>query len=187
MFVSIRGRSCGVANIRNRFLKFARKAYSIPIVFVSIAIYSYWWQGICSDRKIFESSLNIRKGFTEIRQTDRKLRKKFAGIRKKFGSIRNHLKGLTFSVILLGNRIISGEYAANINVLHSQDIRHSVRVAYYSQRDTNDRECLRTPSNIWRSLRLVANCIRKPIRHYLANLPRIYFFTFARIFATVWD
>ena len=28
MFVSIRGRSCGVANIRNRFLKFARKAYS---------------------------------------------------------------------------------------------------------------------------------------------------------------
>ena len=54
---------------------------------------------------------------------------KFVGIRKKFGSIRNHLKGLTFSVILLGNRIISGEYAANINVLHSQDIRHSVRVA----------------------------------------------------------
>ena len=59
----------------------------------------------------------------------RKLRKKFAGIRKKFGSIRNHLKDLTFSVILLGNRIISSEYAANINVLHSQDIRHSVRVA----------------------------------------------------------
>ena len=28
MFVSIRGRSCGVANIRNRFLKFAREAYS---------------------------------------------------------------------------------------------------------------------------------------------------------------
>ena len=28
MFVSIRGISCGVANIRNRFLKFARKAYS---------------------------------------------------------------------------------------------------------------------------------------------------------------
>ena len=26
--LSIRGRSCGVANIRNRFLKFARKAYS---------------------------------------------------------------------------------------------------------------------------------------------------------------
>ena len=75
------------------------------------------------------SSLTIRKEFTRIRQTDRKLRKKFAGIRKKFGSIRNHLKGLTFSVILLGNRIISGEYAANINVLHSQDIRHSVRVA----------------------------------------------------------
>ena len=65
----------------------------------------------------------------EIRKTDRKLRKKFAGIRKKFGSIRSHLKGLTCSVILLGNRIISGENAANINVLHSQDIRHSVRVA----------------------------------------------------------
>ena len=48
---------------------------------------------------------------------------------KKFGSIRNHLKGLIFSVILLGNRVISGEYAANINVLHSQDIRHSVREA----------------------------------------------------------
>ena len=28
MIVSIRGRSCGVANIRNRFLKFARKACS---------------------------------------------------------------------------------------------------------------------------------------------------------------
>ena len=82
----------------------------ILIVFVSIAIYSYWWQGICSDRKTFVRSLNIRKGLPEIRQTDRKLRKKFAGIRKQFGSIRNHLKGLTFSVILLGNRIISGEY-----------------------------------------------------------------------------
>ena len=56
----------------------------------------------------------------EIRQTDRKHRKKFAGIRKKFGSIRNHLKGLTFSVILLGNRNISGEFAANIIFLHSQ-------------------------------------------------------------------
>ena len=56
----------------------------------------------------------------EIRQTDRKLRKKFAGSRKKFGSIRNHLKGLTFSVILLGNRIISGEFAAKIIFLHSQ-------------------------------------------------------------------
>ena len=33
----------------------------------------------------------------------------------------------------------------------------------------NDRECLRTPTNVWRSLcdhcELVANCIRKPIRH----------------------
>ena len=28
MFVSTRGRSCGVANIRNRFLRVARKAYS---------------------------------------------------------------------------------------------------------------------------------------------------------------
>ena len=73
--------------------------------------------------------LTFAKDSHEIRQTDRKLRKKFAGIRKKFGSIRNHLKGLTFSIILLGNRIISGEYAANIKVLHSQDIRHSVRVA----------------------------------------------------------
>ena len=72
--------------------------------------------------------LTFAKDSPKIRQTDRKLRKKLAGIRKKFGSIRNHLKGLTFSVILLGNRIISGEYAANINVLHSQDIRHSVRV-----------------------------------------------------------
>ena len=73
--------------------------------------------------------LTFAKVSHKIRQTDRKLRKKFAGIRKEFGSIRNHLKGLTFSVILLGNSIISGEYAANINVLHSQDIRHSVRVA----------------------------------------------------------
>ena len=87
-----------------------------------------------------------------MRQTDRKLRKKFAGIRKKFGSIRSHLKGLTFSVILLGNRIrFYGEYAANINVLHSQYVRHSVRVSSYSQRHTNDRECLRTPTHIWRS------------------------------------
>ena len=65
----------------------------------------------------------------EIRQTDRKLRKKFAGLRKKFGSIRNHLKGLSFSVILLGNRIISGEFPANINFFSRKDIRHSVRVA----------------------------------------------------------
>ena len=47
----------------------------------------------------------------------------------KFGYIRKHFKGLTFSVIILGNRTISGEYDANINVLHSQDIRHSVIVA----------------------------------------------------------
>ena len=73
--------------------------------------------------------LTFAKDSHEIRHTDRKLRKKFAGIRTKFGSIRNHLKGLTFSVISLGNRFISGEYAANINVLHSQDFRHSVRVA----------------------------------------------------------
>ena len=73
--------------------------------------------------------LTFAKDSHEIRQTNRKLRKKFAGIRNQFGSIRNHLKGLTFSVILLGNRIISGKYAANINVLHSQDIRHIVRVA----------------------------------------------------------
>ena len=46
--------------------------------------------------------LTFAKDSHEIRQTDRKLRKKFAGIRKKLGSIRNHLKGLTFSVILLG-------------------------------------------------------------------------------------
>ena len=59
--------------------------------------------------------LPFAKDSQEIRQTDRKLRKKFAGIRKKFGSICNHLKGLTFSVILLGNRIISGEFAANIH------------------------------------------------------------------------
>ena len=65
----------------------------------------------------------------KIRQIYRKLRKKFAGLRKKFGSIRNHLKGLTFSVILLCTCIISGEFASNINVLHSQDIRHSVTVA----------------------------------------------------------
>ena len=84
---------------------------------------------MCSDRKTFVIVLTFAKDSTEIRQTGRKLRKTFAGIRKKFGSIRNHLEGLTFPVILLGNRIISGEYAANINVLHSQDIRHSVRVA----------------------------------------------------------
>ena len=60
--------------------------------------------------------LTFAKDSPEIRQTDRKFRKKFAGIRKKFGSIRNHLKGLTFSVNLLGNRIISDEYAANINL-----------------------------------------------------------------------
>ena len=76
------------------------------------------------------SVLTFAKDSPNIRQTDRKLRKKLAGIRKKFGSIHNHLKGLTFSVILLGNRIISGEYAANINVLHSQDIRHSVRIIF---------------------------------------------------------
>ena len=40
VFVSIRGRSCGVVNIRNMFLKFDRKAYSYCFrnIFVSIAI-----------------------------------------------------------------------------------------------------------------------------------------------------
>ena len=99
------------------YIKFARKAYSYCFrdIFVSIARYSYWWQCIYSDRKTFVIFFfTFAKDSQEIRQTDRKLRKKFAGIRKKFGSIRNHLKGLTFSVILLGNRIISGEFAANI-------------------------------------------------------------------------
>ena len=81
-----------------------------------------------SDCRIFGPSMFFRISGLPPLLSDRKLRKKFAGIRKKFGSIRNHLKGLTFSVILLGNHIISGEHAANINVLHSQDIRHSVRV-----------------------------------------------------------
>ena len=138
--------------------------------------------------------LTFAKDSHEIRHTDRKLGNKFAGIRKKFGSIRNHLKCLTFSMILLGNRIISGEYAANINVLHSQDIRHSVRVYSIIFATPHKRPRMLTNTYeylaiILRSLRLVANCIRKPnspyISHYLANLPRIYFFTFARIFATV--
>ena len=76
--------------------------------------------------------LTFAKDSQEIRQTDRKLRNKFAGIRNKFASIRYHLKGLTFSLILLGNRIISGEFAANIEGLMfyiRKDIRHSVRVA----------------------------------------------------------
>ena len=72
--------------------------------------------------------LTFAKDSQEIRQTDRKLRNKFAGIRNKFASIRYHLKGLTFSLILLGNRIISGEFAANIIVYIRKDIRHSVRV-----------------------------------------------------------
>ena len=37
----------------------------------------------------------------------------------------------------------------------------------------NDRECLRTSTNVWRSLcdhcELMANCIRKPIRHAFAT------------------
>ena len=37
----------------------------------------------------------------------------------------------------------------------------------------NDRECLRTSTNVWRSLcdhcELMANCIRKPIRHTFAT------------------
>ena len=37
----------------------------------------------------------------------------------------------------------------------------------------NDRECLRTSTNLWRSLcdhcELMANCIRKPIRHTFAT------------------
>ena len=72
--------------------------------------------------------LTFAKVSQEIRQTDRKLRKKIAGSPKKFGSIRNHLKSLTFSVILLGNRIISGEFAANIIFLHSQGYFFGVRI-----------------------------------------------------------
>ena len=90
------------------FLKFARKAYSAS-------------QYILIDGKAFvvivrhsQVFLTFAKDSQEIRQADRKLCKKFAGIRKEFGRIRDHLKGLTFSVILLGNRIISGEFAANI-------------------------------------------------------------------------
>ena len=160
MFVSIRGRSCGVANIRNMFLKFARKAYSYCFrnIFVSIARYSYWWQGIGSDRKTFVSILIIRKGFTRNSAnwllSNRKLRKKFA-------SIHNHLKGLTFSVILLGNRIISGEFATNINFLHSQGFspqcESSILFATPHERPrmlTNTYECLAITLWSLRSLRI---------------------------------
>ena len=41
------------------------------------------------------------------------------------------------------------------------------------QHHMNDRECLRTSTNVWRSLcdhcELMANCIRKPIRHTFAT------------------
>ena len=46
--------------------------------------------------------------------------------------------------------------------------------AWYSQHHMNDRECLQTPRNVWRSLcdhsELMANCIRKPIRHSVRPL-----------------
>ena len=74
-----------------------------------------------------------------------------------FASIRNHLKGLTFSVILLGNRIISGEFAANNFFYIRKDIRDSVRVSYYSQLHTNDRQCLRTPTNVGDHIAIIAN------------------------------
>ena len=62
------------------------------------------------------SILNILKGFTINSANCLLSNRKF---RKKFASNRNHLKGLTFSVILLGNLFISGEFAANISFLHS--------------------------------------------------------------------
>ena len=43
-----------------------------------------------------------------------------------------------------------------------------------SQHPMNDRECLRTPTNVWRSpcdhCELVANCIRKPIRRHIRHI-----------------
>ena len=43
VFVSIRGRSCGVANIRNMFRKFARKAYSYCFRNISVSIARYYY------------------------------------------------------------------------------------------------------------------------------------------------
>ena len=72
MFVRIRGRSRGVANIRNMFLKFARKAYYV--VFVTFSQAS---QDILIDGKAFvvtvrhsQVFLTFAKDSQEIRQTD---------------------------------------------------------------------------------------------------------------------
>ena len=95
----------------------------------------------------------------------------------KFGSIRNHLKGLTFSVILLGNRIISGnicrEYECFTFARYSPQCESSIIFATPHERPrmlTNTYEYL---AIILRSLRLVANCIRRPIRHIFATIWRI--------------
>ena len=96
---------------------------------------------------------------------------KIAGILKKFASIRSHLKGLTFSVILLGNRIISGEFAANNTfAIYSPQCESSIIFATPHERPrmlTNTYECRRSFCYHCES---VANFIRKPIRHIFATV-----------------
>ena len=127
--------------------------------------------------------LTFAKDSPEIRQTDRKLRKKLEGIRKKFGSIRNHLKGLTFFSNSPGQSYhfwrICREYKCFTFARYSPQCESSIIFATPHERPrilTNTYEHL---AIILRSLRLVANWIRKPIRHIFAIIWRIcreYFF-----------
>ena len=123
------------------------------------------------------SVLTFAKDSPEIRQTDRKLRKKFAGIRTKFGSIRNHLKGLTFSLVLLGNRIISlrmcREYKCFTFARYSPQCGSRIIFAMPHERPRMLTKTYEYLAIILRSLRLVANCIGKPIRHIFATIWRI--------------
>ena len=75
-------------------------------------------------RKAFASIRKIRKGIQHSQRIHNKLIVSF--VRNSQGFVRNSQAFVTIckaslvSVILLGNRIIVGEFAANINVLHSQ-------------------------------------------------------------------
>ena len=81
----------------------------------------------------------------------------------------------------LGSSACTFKERNNIKSLHKQNIYQQfgggmAPVAPLAtplvQHHMNDRECLRTSTNVWRSCcdhcELVANCIRKPIRHTFA-------------------
>jgi hypothetical protein len=64
----------------------------------------------------------------------------------------------------------------NENIIFARNLATCSLIMFYSQHSLNDREFLRTPTNVWRSpcdhCELVANCICMPIRHHIRHCVR---------------